>query len=73
VISENVFRILRIILFFVATPFVFRALQALDFSRLFKENSSDQIRLILMILSVVLGYAFIDVLLSLIENATSLF
>ncbi|MDD3841926.1 MAG: DUF1146 family protein [Candidatus Izemoplasmatales bacterium] len=71
--ADYVFPILRIVLFFVSTPFVFRALQAVDFSRLFKANSSEQIRLIVMILSVIMGYFFIDVLVSLIEHVYSIF
>jgi len=72
-IDPIVFVIARILLFFVATPFVYKSLQALDFSKLFQQNASDQIRFILMILSVILGYFFVDAILSLVESATGLF
>lgn len=72
-INETIFAILRIVLFFVATPFVYKALQALDFSQIFRPNSTDQIRLIMMFLSVILGYFFIDVLVSLFESLNLLF
>ncbi|MDD3126647.1 MAG: DUF1146 domain-containing protein [Candidatus Izemoplasmatales bacterium] len=70
--NDYVFSVLRIVLFFIATPFVFKALQAVDFSRLFKANSSNQIRLIIIFLSVIIGYFFIDVLVSLFEYVNSL-
>jgi len=72
-IDPVVFTIARIILFFVATPFVYKALQAVDFSKLFHNNASDQIRFILMVLSVILGYFFVDAILSLVESASGLF
>ncbi|MFH0992873.1 MAG: DUF1146 family protein, partial [bacterium] len=64
--------ILRIILFFIATPFVYKALQALDFSKLFMNNSSSQIRLLLIVLSFIMGYLFIDVIVSLFEHLNGL-
>jgi uncharacterized membrane protein YwzB len=72
-IPTTMFLLMRILLFFVATPFVYRALQALDFAKVFRANSGIQIRLILMMLSVILGYFFIDVLVSLFESVNALF
>jgi uncharacterized integral membrane protein (TIGR02327 family) len=72
-IDPMVFVIARILLFFIATPFVYKALQAVDFSKFFHNNASDQIRFILMILSVILGYFFVDAILSLVESAAGLF
>ncbi len=72
-INPDVFLILRVVLFFVATPFVYKALQALDLSRLFKANSGDQIRIIFMVLSIIMGYFFVDVLMSLFEHLNDLF
>ena len=69
---EAVFLVSRIVLFFVATPFIYRALQALDLSKLFKANSSDQIRFIYMVISIILGYLLIDALVSLFENMNQL-
>lgn len=69
---ESVFLVSRIILFFVATPFIYRAFQALDLSKLFKANSSDQIRFIYMVISIILGYLLIDALVSLFENMNQL-
>ena len=67
-IEPNVFIIARIILFFVATIFIYKALQAIDFSILFKKNSSDQIRFLLMVISIILGYLFVDSMMSLFEG-----
>lgn len=72
-VSPNVFFISRIVLFFVATMFVFRALQAVDVSRIFRKNSGDQIRFLFMVISVILGYLFVDALVSLFENLNNLF
>ena len=69
---DDVFIIARIVLFFIATPFIYKALQALDLSRIFKANSSDQIRFIYMVVSIILGYLFIDALISLFENMNAL-
>ncbi len=69
---DDVFIIARIVLFFIATPFIYKALQALDLSRIFKANSSDQIRFIYMVVSIILGYLFVDALISLFENMNAL-
>jgi len=62
----------RIILFFIATLFIFKALQALDLNKLFKRNTGDQIRFIFMVVSVILGYLFVDAIVSLFENLNNL-
>lgn len=67
-----VFTISRIILFFVATLFVYNALQAVDFSKMFKQNSTNQIRFILMIVSVIIGFLFVDAIISLFEMLNGL-
>jgi uncharacterized membrane protein YwzB len=72
-VSPNVFFISRIILFFVATMFVFKALQAVDVSRIFRKNSGDQIRFLFMVIAVILGYLFVDAIVSLFENLNNLF
>lgn len=69
---DDVFIIARIVLFFIATPFIYKALQALDLGRIFKANSGDQIRFIYMVISIILGYLFIDALISLFENMNAL-
>ncbi len=71
-IDPRVFLIARIILFFVATWFVYTSLQAMDFSRVFKQNSTNQIRFILMVASVILGYLFVDAFISLFEMVNQL-
>lgn len=71
-INPNVFLIARLILFFVATWFVYSSLQALDFSKLFRQNSSNQIRFILMVVSVIFGYLFVDAIISLFEMLNTL-
>jgi uncharacterized membrane protein YwzB len=72
-VSPSVFFISRIILFFVATMFVFKALQAVDVSRIFRKNSGDQIRFLFMVVAVILGYLFVDAIVSLFENLNNLF
>lgn len=72
IVSPSVFLISRIILFFIATLFIFRALQALDLNKLFKRNTGDQIRFIYMVVSVILGYLFVDAIVSLFENLNNL-
>lgn len=72
-VNPSVFFISRIILFFVATMFVFKALQAVDVSRIFRKNSGDQIRFLFMVVAVILGYLFVDAIVSLFENLNNLF
>ncbi len=67
IVNPNVFLISRIILFFVAAIFIYRALQAIDFSKMFKRNSGDQIRFILMVVSIIMGFLFVDAIMSLFE------
>lgn len=68
-----VFMILRVVLFFVATPVVFNALQAIDVSKVFRANSTNHIRILMMVVSIILGYFFADVLVSLVEHVSGLF
>jgi uncharacterized membrane protein YwzB len=72
-ISSEVFLIARIILFFIATPYIFKALQSIDLSRIFRPNASDQIRFLFMVIAIILGFLFIDALVSLFENLNQLF
>ena len=67
-INENAFLISRIILFFVATMYIFKALQSIELSKIFKKNSSDSIRFLFMVVSIILGYLFVDAIVSLFEN-----
>jgi len=69
---EEVFLIARIVMFFIATPFIYKALQAVDLSKIFKANSSDQIKFIYMVIAIILGYLFVDALVSLFENMNGL-
>lgn len=73
IVSPSVFFISRIILFFVATMFIFKAMQAIDIGRIFRKNSSDQIRFLFMVISVILGFLFVDAIVSLFENLNNLF
>ena len=66
-INPSVFIIARIILFFFATIFIYRAMQAIDLSRIFRRNSGDQIRFLFMVIAIILGYLFVDALMSLFE------
>lgn len=60
-------------MFFVATVFIFRAMQALDMEKIFKKNSSDQIRFLYMIVAIILGYLFVDAIISILESVNNLF
>ncbi|MBN2877939.1 MAG: DUF1146 domain-containing protein [Bacilli bacterium] len=72
-INEDVFVITKIIMFFVAVIFIFRAMQAIDFSKIFRKNSSDQIRFIFMVIAIILGYLFVDAIISIIQLVNGLF
>jgi len=72
-LDQDIFSITRIIMFFVAVVFIFRAMQAIDFSKIFKNNSTDQIRFILMALAIILGYLLVDAVISVFELVNSLF
>lgn len=73
IIDAKVFTISRIILFFIAVVFIFRAMQAIDFSKMFKKNSGDQIRFIFMTIAIILGYLFVDAVMSILELVDGLF
>lgn len=60
-------------MFFVAVIFIFRAMQAIDFSKIFRKNSSDQIRFIFMVIAIILGYLFVDAIISIIQLVNGLF
>ena len=66
-LDTNIFLISRIILFFIAVVFIFRAMQAIDFSKMFKKNSSDQIKFLFMVIAIILGYLFVDAIMSIFE------
>lgn len=72
-LDPSVFYILRIVLFFISTFFIFRALQAVDLAKLFRANSTDQIRLLFVVVSFILGFLFTDALVSLFEYLNMLF
>lgn len=72
IVNPIVFDIARLILFFIGTIFVYNALQAIDLSKLFKPNSTNQIRFIYMVISVILGYLFVDAFVSLFEMMNGL-
>ncbi|MFP4478260.1 MAG: DUF1146 family protein [Candidatus Izemoplasmatales bacterium] len=66
-VNESSFYIARIILFFVATMFIFKALQSIELSKIFKKNSADSIRFLFMVISIILGFLFVDAIVSLFE------
>jgi uncharacterized membrane protein YwzB len=67
-VDANVFALLRILLFFVVTPFLYRALQSLDVDALFKNDQPKQIRLVLVAGAFIGGYLFVEAIVSLFEN-----
>ncbi|MCF7924730.1 MAG: DUF1146 family protein [Candidatus Izimaplasma sp.] len=72
IINENAFLIARIVLFFVATLYIFKALQAINLNKIFKQNSADSIRFIFMVVAIILGYLFVDAIISLFEYLNQL-
>lgn len=60
-------------MFFIAVVFIFRAMNAIDFSKIFKKNSTDQIRFIFMVIAIILGYLFVDAIISVIQLVDGLF
>ena len=66
-VSDFPFLLARIILFFVATYYIFNALQALNLSKIFKKNHSDNIRFLYMVIAIILGHLFVDAIISLFE------
>lgn len=67
-----VFAVLRLLLFFAVTPFVYRAFQSLDLSRLFRNDDPRQIRLALVVLAFIASYLFVDVVVGLIEQVATI-
>ncbi|MBI9009454.1 MAG: DUF1146 domain-containing protein [Tenericutes bacterium] len=72
VFDPRIFVISRIILFFVAVVFIFRAMQAIDFSKIFRKNSGEQIRFLYMVIAIILGYLFVDAIVSILVYVDSL-
>ena len=66
--DPSVFALLRIVLFFAVTPFVYRALQSLDLARLFRNDDPRQIRLVLVVVAFIAGFLFTSALVTLFEN-----
>lgn len=68
IMDPRVYGALHIILFFIVTPFMYKALNSIDFQKIFKSNSTGSIRLILVTLSVIMAYLFVIALLSLFTS-----
>ena len=66
-IDNDVFIISRIVLFFISALFIYRAMQAIDYSKIFKRNSGDQIKFMFMVIAIILGYLFVDAVMSIFE------
>ncbi len=73
IISDTVYSITKVVMFFIAVVFIFRAMNAIDFTKIFKKNSTDQIRFLFMVIAIVLGYLFVDAIISIIQNVDGLF
>ena len=71
-VEQGPFLIARIILFFVATYFIFIALQSIELNKIFKKNSAENIRFLMMVVSMILGHLFVDAIISLFENLNDL-
>jgi uncharacterized membrane protein YwzB len=70
--DARIFVISRIILFFVAVVFIFRAMQAINLAKIFRKNSGEQIRFLFMVIAIILGYLFVDAVVSILEYVDSL-
>lgn len=73
IVDPLVFTISRIVLFFVAAYFIFQSLKAIDLQKIFKPNSTDQIRIFYLIFSVVFGYLFVEAVIGMLEKVDALF
>ncbi|MGD9909161.1 MAG: DUF1146 family protein [Candidatus Izemoplasmatales bacterium] len=62
---NQMFFIVRIILTVVSTLFIFNAVQRIDLQKIFKQGSGNEIRLLMMVSSFILGYLFTDAIVSL--------
>lgn len=67
------FVIFRFVLFFPVTYLIYKYGQSIDFTKVFKPNSALAIRFLLMVMSVVFGYLFVDALVSLFEAINTMF
>jgi uncharacterized membrane protein YwzB len=72
-IDPTVFIVIRFLLFFPFTFVAYRSMQALDLQKVFKANSGDAIRLLLMMISVIIGFFFMHAFVSLLEYISALF
>lgn len=64
---------IRVVLFFVFTFLSYRALNAVDASRLFRQNATEQIRLIYVVVSIILASLFSQAIAILISDLMALF
>ena len=71
-IDNDVFTISRIVLFFISVIFIYKAMQAIDYSKIFRRNSGDQIKFMFMVIAIILGYLFVDAVISIFEWLNSL-
>jgi uncharacterized membrane protein YwzB len=72
-LNPDIFTISRLILFFVAVIFIFKAMQAIDYSKIFRRNTGDEIRFLFMVVAIILGHLFVDAIMSLFEYLNELF
>lgn len=72
-LNPDIFTISRLVLFFVAVIFIFKAMQAIDYSKIFRRNTGDEIRFLFMVVAIILGHLFVDAIMSLFEYMNALF
>lgn len=73
IVNPDIFLASRIILFFVAVVFIYKAMQSIDYSKIFRRNTGDQIRFLFMVITIILAHLFVDALMSLFEYMNALF
>lgn len=61
------------VIFIPASIASYYALMALDFSKLFKTNSTWQIRVLSLLISIALGFLIADGVLGILERALAIF
>ncbi len=61
------------IVFFPLIPIVFRALMAIDVSKIFKKNSVREIRLLFMFTSIIIAFLVSEAFMRFLERLVSFF
>ena len=58
---EKVILVVKLVAFFISFPLIQNSLQSLNVEKLFRSNSTWQIRFLVSALTIILGWAFAEV------------